>query len=111
MELATKRASADIGIGMYVESEEGNIVQDTVVESIHAMASDSASNIVKGWEVFDGHECSCHTLALSVGTFMESEGVKSVFVKLRGMTTHFNHSVIGRSLLHDCQRNYSLRST
>ncbi|KAK3247611.1 hypothetical protein CYMTET_42895 [Cymbomonas tetramitiformis] len=111
MELATKRASADIGIGVFVESEEGNIVQDTVVESIHATASDSASNIVKSWEVFGGHECSCHTLALSLGTFMESEGVKSVFVKLRGMTTHFNHSVIGRNLLHDCQRKYSLRST
>ncbi|KAK3238225.1 hypothetical protein CYMTET_51750 [Cymbomonas tetramitiformis] len=86
MELATKRASADIGIGVFVESEDGDIVEDTVVESIHASASDSASNIVKGWQVFDGHECSCHTLALSVGTYMESEGVKSVFVKLRGIS-------------------------
>ncbi|KAK3272619.1 La ribonucleoprotein [Cymbomonas tetramitiformis] len=66
MELATKRASADIGIGVFVESEDGDIVEDTVVESIHATASDSASNIVKDWQVFDGHECSCHTLALSV---------------------------------------------
>ncbi|KAK3286044.1 La ribonucleoprotein [Cymbomonas tetramitiformis] len=50
MELATKRACADLGIGVFEESEEGDILKDTVVDCIHASASDSASNIVKGWK-------------------------------------------------------------
>ncbi|KAK3250138.1 hypothetical protein CYMTET_40474 [Cymbomonas tetramitiformis] len=111
MKLATKRACAELGIGVFVESEEGDILKDTVVDFIHASANDSASNIVKGWKVFDGHECVCHLLALCVATFMGCDVVKSVFTKLRGMTTHFNHSVIGRKLLHDCQEKYSLPST
>ena len=94
LELATKRACADFGIGSFEEGEDKSITIDTVTDSVHATISDSASNIIKGWISFDGHECSCHLLAVSTTEYLESDGVKEVFGKMRGMTTHFNHSVI-----------------
>ncbi|KAK3275864.1 hypothetical protein CYMTET_16029 [Cymbomonas tetramitiformis] len=111
LELATKRACADFGIGSFEEGEDKSITIDTVTDSVHATISDSASNIIKGWISFDGYECSCHLLALSTTEYLESDGVKEVFGKMRGMTTHFNHSVIGRNLLHDCQKKYNLPAT
>ncbi|KAK3244309.1 hypothetical protein CYMTET_46071 [Cymbomonas tetramitiformis] len=106
--LATKRACASMGVGTFIE---GDSPVDTVSDSVHATTSDSASNIVSGWKCFDGHECNCHIIALAVTKYLESPGVGRVFKKLRGMTTHFNHSVIGRHLLHDCQTRYQLSST
>ncbi|KAK3249054.1 hypothetical protein CYMTET_41509 [Cymbomonas tetramitiformis] len=106
--LATKRACALMGLGAFIE---GDSPVDTVADFSHATTSDSANNIVCGWKCFDGHECNCHTIALAVIKYLESPGVAKVFKKLRGMTTHFNHSVIGRHVLHDCQEIYGLTST
>ncbi|KAK3259844.1 hypothetical protein CYMTET_31173 [Cymbomonas tetramitiformis] len=61
-----------------------------------------------GWKCFDGHECTDHTLALVVRAFLEHPVVKKVFSKLRGMTTHFNHSVLGGNLLKECQKRHNL---
>ena len=108
LELATKRACASMGIGTFIE---GDSPVDIVSDSVHATTSDSASNIVSGWKCFDGHECNCHIIALAVTKYLESPGVGRLFRKLRGMTTHFNHSVIGRHLLHDCQTRYQLSLT
>ncbi|KAK3255277.1 hypothetical protein CYMTET_35534 [Cymbomonas tetramitiformis] len=112
---ATKRCAATMGIGSYKQGDEDVtkdslvILEDNVKDFVHATVSDSASNIVSGWGCFDGHECNCHLMALCVLTYLESPGVKETFKKLRGMTTHFNHSVmIGRKLLHECQEVYSL---
>ncbi|KAK3259932.1 hypothetical protein CYMTET_31094 [Cymbomonas tetramitiformis] len=106
--LATKRACSRMHIGSFIE---GDSPVDTVSNFFHATTSDSASNIVSGWKCFDGHECNCHIIALAVIKHLESPGVCNVFKKLRGMTTNFNHSVIGRQLLHDCQARYDLTST
>lgn len=112
IERATKRCAADMGIGAYVEgNDEGTKKEDTVSDCVHATVSDSASNIVSGWGCFDGSECNCHLLALCVLVYLSQPGVKEAFTKLRGMTTHFNHSVIGRKLLHECQDVYNLPST
>eukprot|EP00854_Cymbomonas_tetramitiformis_P034391 gene34391-biopygen28480 len=81
---------------------------DTVSENIHVTCSDNASNIVSGWTCFDGHECVAHTIALVVHTYLNQVAVKKVFGKLRGMTGHFNHSVIGCKLLYDCQKRSAL---
>ncbi|KAK3249890.1 hypothetical protein CYMTET_40705 [Cymbomonas tetramitiformis] len=111
---ATKRCAVAMGIGAYKLGDEDTdadspvIIEDTVSDFVHATVSDSTSNIVSGWGCFDGHECNCHLSALCVLTFLESSGVKETFRKLRGMTTHFNHSVIGRKLLHECQDVYGL---
>ncbi|KAK3241997.1 hypothetical protein CYMTET_48279 [Cymbomonas tetramitiformis] len=80
-------------------------------EGILPSIADSASNIVSGWGEWDGHECNCHLLALCVLAFLKSEGVHKCFKKLRGMTGHFHHSVIGVKLLHDCQARNSLKPT
>ncbi|KAK3283864.1 hypothetical protein CYMTET_8460 [Cymbomonas tetramitiformis] len=107
---ATKRACAAMGIGEYVEANEATdtIVKDTVKDNVHCTVSDNASNIVNAWTCFDGHECNDHTLALIVKEFLEQERVKKVFAKLRGMTGHFNLSVIGTKLLYDCQKRRGL---
>eukprot|EP00854_Cymbomonas_tetramitiformis_P016835 gene16835-biopygen17371 len=110
LEAATKRACAAMGIGEYVEANEATdtIVKDTVKDNVHCTVSDNASNIVNAWTCFDGHECNDHTLALIVKEFLEQERVKKVFAKLRGMTGHFNLSVIGTKLLYDCQKRRGL---
>ncbi|KAK3281790.1 hypothetical protein CYMTET_10436 [Cymbomonas tetramitiformis] len=88
---ATKVCCADMGVGVYTDSTK-DCVEDTVKDSVHCTVSDSASNIVNGWNTFDGHECNDHLLALCVHAYLDTPGVKEVFRKLRGMTTHFNHS-------------------
>eukprot|EP00854_Cymbomonas_tetramitiformis_P024756 gene24756-biopygen25595 len=99
---ATKTSCAAMGIGEYVE--KGELVgSDIVAENVHCTVSDSAANIVNGWQVFNGHECNDHLLALCVHAYLDTPGVKEVFRKLRGMATHFSHSVIGQKCLHDCQ--------
>ncbi|KAK3252202.1 hypothetical protein CYMTET_38486 [Cymbomonas tetramitiformis] len=102
---ATKKACAVLGLGVYDDNS------DTVKDFVHCTASDSASNIVSGWEEFDGHECNCHILALCVLVYLKSYGVKEVFKKLRGMTTHFSHNIIGVKLLHSCQEKNDLAQT
>ncbi|KAK3240078.1 hypothetical protein CYMTET_50044 [Cymbomonas tetramitiformis] len=72
--LATKRACSEMGIGSFVESPNELEVIDTVTSCVHSTASDSASNIVCGWKEFDGHECNCHILALSLEKYLESPG-------------------------------------
>ncbi|KAK3288288.1 hypothetical protein CYMTET_4228 [Cymbomonas tetramitiformis] len=111
LELATKRACAIMGIGKFVEllEERENAGEDTVADTVHCTVSDNASNIVNGWLCFDGHECNDHTLALIVMEFLSQTAVKRVFKKLRGMTGHFNHSVLGAKLLYDCERRCGLR--
>ncbi|KAK3257694.1 hypothetical protein CYMTET_33231, partial [Cymbomonas tetramitiformis] len=117
LESATKTACASMGIGKYEEvvcattDEEDPDLLDTVAECIHCTVSDNASNIVSGWTCFDGHECAAHTIALTVKTFLEQQRVKKVLAKLRGMTGHFSHSVIGVKLLHECQKRSSLRES
>ncbi|KAK3246174.1 hypothetical protein CYMTET_44280 [Cymbomonas tetramitiformis] len=110
LEKATKKACADFGLGQYelTGEEDARIVVDTVANYIHATCSDNASNMLAARKCFDGHECIDHTVALVVKTFLEHPVVKSVFSKLRGMTTHFNHSVIGGNLLKECQRRHGL---
>ncbi|KAK3234342.1 hypothetical protein CYMTET_55406 [Cymbomonas tetramitiformis] len=118
IERSTKESLSDMGVGEYTldqlgsaDSGETSITVDTVKDFVHSTTSDSASNMISGWGCFDGHECNCHLLALCVLVFLTSDGVKEAFTKLRGMTTHFNHSVIGRKLLHDCQDKYGLSRT
>ncbi|KAK3254600.1 hypothetical protein CYMTET_36188 [Cymbomonas tetramitiformis] len=103
-----------MGLGVYREIHDTDATndqkfEDTVCEAIHCTAvSDNASNIVSGWVKIDGHECVAHTLALIVKAFLDEPFVKKVFGKLRGMTGHFNHSVIGVRLLYDCQKRQGL---
>ncbi|KAK3277244.1 hypothetical protein CYMTET_14736 [Cymbomonas tetramitiformis] len=116
VEKAAKTACADFGIGEFGisrggEHDEEVVYKDTVRHFVHCTVSDNASNIVNGWKCFDGHECSCHTLALTVRAFLEHPKVKQVFVKLRGMTGHFNHSVLGAKVLNECQRRQGLGET
>ncbi|KAK3233451.1 hypothetical protein CYMTET_56256 [Cymbomonas tetramitiformis] len=77
MESATKEACADIGLGEYNFADN----KDDVASEIHSTVSDNASNIVSGWMCFDGHECTDHTIALMVKTFLEQPGVKKVAVQ------------------------------
>ncbi|KAK3288967.1 hypothetical protein CYMTET_3579 [Cymbomonas tetramitiformis] len=70
-----------MGVGAFVESGETRV--DTVAENVHCSVSDSASNIVNGWNMFDGHECNDHLLALTVLAFLQTAGVQEVFRKLR----------------------------
>ncbi|KAK3269948.1 hypothetical protein CYMTET_21631 [Cymbomonas tetramitiformis] len=107
LERATKEACSAIGIGKY-GTLNADMFEDTVVDFVHCTVSDNATNIVKGWESFDGHECNCHTLALCVHTYLAADGVKEVFKKLRGMTGHFNHSVLGCKVLNDIQKTHQL---
>ncbi|KAK3236766.1 hypothetical protein CYMTET_53112 [Cymbomonas tetramitiformis] len=102
---ATKKACAEMGVGVFSNPE------DTVSDCVHCTASDTASNIVCGWEPFDGHECNCHILALCVLEFLKTHGVKEVFKKLRGMPSHFNHRIIGGKLLQTCQGKHDLPQT
>ncbi|KAK3245175.1 hypothetical protein CYMTET_45239 [Cymbomonas tetramitiformis] len=106
LEKATKQACAEFGLGEYRNDSSGLV--DTVAEYIHATASDNAANIVCGLHSFDGHECANHTVSLIAKTFLDQPNVRKVFMKLRGMTTHFNHSVIGAKLLQECQRKHGL---
>eukprot|EP00854_Cymbomonas_tetramitiformis_P007745 gene7745-biopygen7824 len=114
LEAASKKACASMGLGVYREIHDTDATndqkfEDTVCEAIHCTAvSDNASNIVSGWVKIDGHECVAHTLALIVKAFLDEPFVKKVFGKLRGMTGHFNHSVIGVRLLYDCQKRQGL---
>ncbi|KAK3237850.1 hypothetical protein CYMTET_52109 [Cymbomonas tetramitiformis] len=111
LEKATKEACADMGLGEYREvgglGENVDAV-DTVTDFVHATCSDNASSIINGWKSFDGHECCDHTIALVVKAYLEHPVTKKVFSKLRGMTTHFNHSMIGGNLLKECQRRHQL---
>ncbi|KAK3247827.1 hypothetical protein CYMTET_42685 [Cymbomonas tetramitiformis] len=115
IEKATKEALADFGIGEYTIGVNADaaptITSDTVTAFVHGSVSDNASNIVAGWNDFDGHECAGHTLALCVKKYLESPKVNTVFKKLRGMTTHFNHSVIGGKLLEECQTTHGRDTT
>ncbi|KAK3249077.1 hypothetical protein CYMTET_41484 [Cymbomonas tetramitiformis] len=108
MERATKEACAEMGIGTYRLDVAPGDGEDTVANGIHGTVSDNASNIVSGWTCFDGHECTAHTIALIVKAFLMQQVVHKVFMKLRGMTAHFNHSVIGCKLLYECQKRYGL---
>ncbi|KAK3246057.1 hypothetical protein CYMTET_44395 [Cymbomonas tetramitiformis] len=108
LEKATKTACADFGLGEYCQAGDNIEAADTVTDYIHGTVSDNASIIVSGWNCFDGHECCDHTLALVVKGFLEHPVVKKVFSKLRGMTAHFNHSVIGGNLLKECQRRHNM---
>ncbi|KAK3235963.1 hypothetical protein CYMTET_53851 [Cymbomonas tetramitiformis] len=103
--VATKKACAAMGVGVFDDEK------DTVCEFVHCTASDSASNIVSGWGAFDGHECNRHLLALCVLEFLKSHGVKEVFKSLRGMSSHFSHSIIGLKLLRTCQSKHDLPET
>eukprot|EP00854_Cymbomonas_tetramitiformis_P026457 gene26457-biopygen27397 len=80
LEKATKEACADFGIGEYNALVEDHV--DTVPDAIHATVSNNASNIVSGWESFDGHECCDHTLALIVHSFLGQTNVKKVAVQM-----------------------------
>ncbi|KAK3283481.1 hypothetical protein CYMTET_8820 [Cymbomonas tetramitiformis] len=80
LEKATKVACADVGLGECNDSED--FMLDTVRDFVHATCSDNASNIVSGWETFDGHECCDHTIALIVLTFLEQPNVKKVAVQM-----------------------------
>eukprot|EP00854_Cymbomonas_tetramitiformis_P034484 gene34484-biopygen31518 len=118
LEAATKRACSSMGIGEYseavvseVDDDADPILVDTVAEFVHCTVSDNASNIVNGWNCFDGHECVDHTIALVVKEFLSQPRVKKVFTKLRGMSGHFSHSVIGCKLLYDCQRRSCLNES
>ncbi|KAK3250675.1 hypothetical protein CYMTET_39956 [Cymbomonas tetramitiformis] len=116
---ATKKACATMGIGVLSEvlhtagewEEEEPSMVDTVADSIHCTVSDNAANIVNAWNCFDGFECTDHTVALGVKAFLEQHRVKKVFAKLRGMTGHFNHSIIGVKLLNECQKRNNLAET
>ncbi|KAK3288263.1 hypothetical protein CYMTET_4253 [Cymbomonas tetramitiformis] len=113
LEAATKLACASMGIGEYKQLKDADgdwlaEMEDTVCDSVHCTVSDNASNIVNGWLCFDGHECVAHTLALIVKAFLEQPRVKKVFAKLRGMTGHFNHSVIGVKLLYEILKRNGL---
>ncbi|KAK3233943.1 hypothetical protein CYMTET_55785 [Cymbomonas tetramitiformis] len=111
LEKSTKEACAGMGLGEYREAGglgENVDAVDTVTDFVHATCSDNASNIVNGWKSFDGHECCDHTIALVVKAYLEHPVIKKVFSKLRGMTTHFNHSVIGGNLLKESQRRHQL---
>ncbi|KAK3233237.1 hypothetical protein CYMTET_56443 [Cymbomonas tetramitiformis] len=109
LEKATKKACSEFGVGQYVLESDGDVPTiDTVADFVHATCSDNASNIVSGWVVFDGHECADHSIALCVKTFLDQPGMRKVFMKLRGMTAHFNHSVIGAKLLKQCQDRHKL---
>ncbi|KAK3256532.1 hypothetical protein CYMTET_34337 [Cymbomonas tetramitiformis] len=109
---ATKKACSDMHIGLYREDLALGDGVDTVDESVHCTISDNASNIISGWDCFfDGYECCNHTLALIVKAFLEHPDIQGVFKKLRGMTTHFNHSVIGGKLLNDCQKRHNMNVT
>ncbi|KAK3244180.1 hypothetical protein CYMTET_46194 [Cymbomonas tetramitiformis] len=112
LEKATKLACAEFGIGKFVEAAGDVLPIDTICDFIHATCSDNASNIDSGWKCFDGRECSDHTLmALVVKAYLEHPKVTAVFSKLRCMTAHFNHSVIGANLLKECQRRHGLTET
>ncbi|KAK3245227.1 hypothetical protein CYMTET_45194 [Cymbomonas tetramitiformis] len=106
LESATKIACVDMGLGEYSDDVDDSV--DTVSDHIHATCSDNASNIISGWQCFDGHECGDHTTALIVHALLDEPQVKKVFNKLRGMTTHFSHSVIGAKLLRACQQRFEL---
>ncbi|KAK3267269.1 La ribonucleoprotein [Cymbomonas tetramitiformis] len=113
LERATKVACASFGIGEYRrdaadDDDVVTVLEDTVSDFIHATCSDNASNIVNGWRCFDGHECCDHTIALIVKAYLDHPRVRKVFMKLRGMTMHFNHSVIGSKLLRQCQKRHDL---
>ncbi|KAK3267764.1 hypothetical protein CYMTET_23702 [Cymbomonas tetramitiformis] len=103
IQLATKKACSNMHIGHFREDVAPGDGVDTIHESVQNSVSDNASNIISGWECFDGWECNDHTLALIVHAYLKQSEVATVFKKLRGMTTHFNHSVIGAKLLNDCQ--------
>ncbi len=79
IELATKRACSEIHIGHFREDVSPGDGEDTVSESVHCTVSDNASNIVSGWETFEGHECHDHTLALIVHTYLAQPEVAEVF--------------------------------
>ncbi|KAK3251343.1 hypothetical protein CYMTET_39313, partial [Cymbomonas tetramitiformis] len=63
-----------MGVGAFVESGETRV--DTVAENVHCSVSDSASNIVNGWNMFDGHECNDHLLALTVLAYLHTAGIQ-----------------------------------
>ena len=111
IQLATKKACSIMHIGHFREDVAPGDGVDTIHESVQNSVSDNASNIISGWECFDGWECNDHTLALIVHAYLKQSEVATVFKKLRGMTTHFNHSVIGAKLLNDCQKRNSLSVT
>ncbi|KAK3232716.1 hypothetical protein CYMTET_56957 [Cymbomonas tetramitiformis] len=92
IQLATKKACSAMHIGHYREDVAPGDGVDTVHESMQNSGSNNASNIISGWECFDGWECNDHTLALIVPA-----EVATVFRKLR------EHADSLQPLRHWCQ--------
>ena len=106
---STKQALADACIGEFDESVSPKT--DTVFDNVHASTSDSASNMKSGWTDVEGHECVDHMLALSVlNAFLKNfDAIHKVYKKIKGMTSHWNHSLLGQKLLASIQHEKNFR--
>lgn len=81
-----------------------------IYSGVFKKTSDNGSNVVKGWKGFTGGECVDHTAQLSLGAFIEHEGIAQTVKKMKGMTTHFHQStgVDGLAGLTKCQKELGL---
>ena len=88
IERASKKALAEMHIGAFKEGEvaaQGQlapVLEDTVSESIHTKVSDKGSNMVKGWDGFEGGVCAMHTGERSVDVFVKHAQVWRISVRI-----------------------------
>jgi hypothetical protein len=80
-----KQQLADIGIGAYRPKD--NI--DTVGEEVHGVCTDQGSNMVLGFNDFEGGSCACHRLSNSLKTAFAVHSIAGVVKKVSSSSCIF----------------------
>jgi hypothetical protein len=82
-------------------------VQDST-EEVNVKISDNGSNMKCGWSEGFWIGCRNHTDQLSINLLCEHADVQPTLSKCSGLVGYFNHSTLGKNLLHTHQKACSL---
>ena len=109
---AAAPCSKDSHTAKMVDQETNRALWDLGVLSpiaeVGMRVSDNGSNMKCGWSEGMWMGCRNHTDQRSVLVFQDHPIMKPTMIKASGMVGHFNHSTLGKNLLHEHQKKCKL---